>query len=127
MRNARFDLQARIIWLPRPDPEVEAELDAQHERIPGTLKWKMREPSIVQRAASFVGAVASGLVADEVVKMRLESCMSCTALVRGEDGSYCGACGCGRWKLAQLDGVVLPKLRWAKLDCPLKRLGFSNS
>lgn len=86
----------------------------------------------IPRAASFGGAIFSGFANDNVVALRRRSCFggdgapACEKLVLEDGYGYCGACSCGRWALARLDGETLPKLRWAKLECPLARPGFSN-
>lgn len=91
-----------------------------------------------QMVASYVEAKLSGRGATpEVVAQRQLSCfgnpeagISACSMVRGQAPKrYCGACGCGARKEAILD--VSPdtghsKLEFVKLNCPLKRPGFSN-
>ena len=38
-----------IIWIPRRDPKLEAELDEKHERIGNQLKWKKKEEKKKER------------------------------------------------------------------------------
>ena len=35
--------QDGILWIPRKNPKLEAELDSEHERIGTQLKWKRKE------------------------------------------------------------------------------------
>jgi len=72
--------------------------------------------NIVEKAVSFVKAVTSGTVNDDVFNARLAACESCKHLRRDGEKLYCGGCGCGRWKLSELH----TKLRFANLKCPLK-------
>jgi len=44
-------------------------------------------------------------------------------------GYFCGGCGCGKNELARLDSDspdAYTKLHYPKLECPLRRKGFSN-
>lgn len=74
-------------------------------------------------------------VSDELYNQRFTSCFGnndknihrCDNLkyIEGK-GSFCGSCGCGTYKLAQLDGEGYTKLHYPHLECPLKKPGFSN-
>lgn len=70
-------------------------------------------------------------VPDEVFKIRLASCLSCNQLKTTDGLKWCGACGCGKNKLAVISDVNNPesfsKLSYPELQCPLARPGFSNS
>lgn len=116
----RFDPETQTIWLPRADAIIEADLDRRFERLPGQLRWRLTQPSMLQKASSLLGAITSGIISDEEAGVRLASCLKCNALVTEGEDKYCGACGCGRWLLAKLDGPV-PKLKWRGTVCPLKR------
>lgn len=134
----KWDPVKEEFYLDVSDPQTERYLDDVYERIhPGVLRWR-RRGGIVAKAAqatSLVAAMTSGAAAHEVVARRKLSCLGdgtpqnpqCTALKVTGAGKFCAACGCGTWPVANLDGGILPKLSWAKLDCPLKRPGFSNS
>lgn len=74
-------------------------------------------------------------VSDEIYETRKVSCFgniqssiaSCVMLRKdSEDGFFCGACGCGKNKLARLDGEGYTKLHYPHLECPLEKRGFSN-
>jgi hypothetical protein len=71
---------------------------------------------VKDRALSFVRAVTGPRVPDEVAEARLKQCLSneCGYLRTDGDQHYCSACGCPRWKLAELTN----KVRYAKLACP---------
>lgn len=130
--SIRYHAESDTFWLPKPDRLAEAQLDHDHIRIPGELRWKNKKLGVLAKIAAITESTTSGHAPDEVVAMRKLSCLGgngappCPALLRDGSNSFCGACGCGKWLLASLDGVV-PKLRWAKLNCPLRRPGFSNS
>jgi hypothetical protein len=68
------------------------------------------------RVFSFLTAVTGPHVADEVFARRLAACTANTCGKLKTDGEkrYCGACGCGKWRLAELS----TKLRFARLECP---------
>ena len=94
--------------------------------------WHQADEAI-SKTASFSDAVFSGFANESEIKAREVSCYGnetqkpCENLVVGQDGyKYCGACGCGEWALARLNGTPLPKLKWKNLPCPLARPGFSN-
>ena len=74
-------------------------------------------------------------VSDEIYNTRRLSCFGnpeknipqCDQLKESNDfGYFCGACGCGKNKLAKLDGDGYTKLHYPYLECPLKKPGFSN-
>ena len=88
----------------------------------------------VAQIRQFLRSAISGFATPEVFERRLRSCFGadgvppCPSLVPTEDGSgFCGACKCPKWRGARLKGDLLSKLVWRKLDCPLKRPGFTNS
>jgi hypothetical protein len=68
------------------------------------------------RAISFVRAVTGPRVPSDVADARLKQCISneCGYLREHDGKHYCGACGCPRWKLAELRN----KVTYAKLACP---------
>lgn len=115
------------IWIPKENPALEAELDKLYVRVPGTLRWLSKKPTLVEKTKEFVKTVTSGYVDDATYQTRLASCMGCPALVKNKKGSFCGGCSCGTWQLARLDGSTLPKLKWKRLRCPLGRPGFFGS
>lgn len=127
------------IFLTMPDPSAEARLDEVYDRI-GPLKWsgERRATGVVRKiqdVAEFAKSMASGEATEEIIEKRKASCFGdqktqappCVALKVEGGRKFCGACGCGKWMLAELDGSTMPKLRHAFLNCPLKRPGFSNS
>lgn len=131
--SIRFDPASGTFWIPRPDRLLEAQLDADHDRILGELRWMPRAKGIVQKAREVVQAVTSGQADEATIKLRHESCFGvegkppCSALVVIDGSKYCGACSCGRWLLSSLSDGVAPKLKWATLNCPMRKPGFSNS
>lgn len=122
------------ITISEEDGALESFLDQTYMRIPGQLAWTA-DDSLLDKVGNVLGSVLSGRTTPEVILIRKGSCFGntdkgtppCPALRMDVDGSFCDACGCGRWGLANLDGTILPKLGWAHLNCPLKRPGFSNS
>ena len=102
--------------------EAFKELDAFYERIPGTWSWKSNGRPLLQKFISLMRVIKSGTASPEIVDKRNASCNTCPML-KTEDGKrYCSACGCGNWRMAELD----KKLTYAYLECPLRRAGFSN-
>lgn len=74
---------------------------------------------MIAHAKEFITTVSGGRYPEdhEEVLRRKESCDACPALVVENDKKYCGGCGCGKWKLAELD----TKLRFIELRCPQNR------
>lgn len=72
---------------------------------------------------SFARSITSGEAASAVVAARTAQCGVCPDRVDEPRGSFCGACGCPRTNLAELSR----KLRFAYLECPRRRPGFSNA
>jgi hypothetical protein len=126
-RILRFDQEAQIFWLPSPNTSVEQYMDSILPRIPGTLQWRNVKENIVKKAISFVKTVTSGIVSEEELEKRKLACFgdtntpACPAMQADKTGKYCGACGCGRWLLSNLDGTAAPKLQWTSTKCPLRR------
>jgi hypothetical protein len=134
--RVNYDADSHTFWIPRPDAETEARLDAEHERIPGHLRWRAPgERVTLSKVKDAAVAVLSGRleVDDPIVQQRLKSCMGgdgqprCTALVTEGDGSWCKACGCGKTKMAEIDGSPTSKLTFRTLKCPRFMPGFSNA
>jgi hypothetical protein len=78
-----------------------------------------RKPGRLGRVRSFLAAVTGPKVSEEVFRQRLIICASnaCGHLRKQDDRLYCGACGCGQWRLAELH----TKLWFANLECPLEK------
>lgn len=85
-------------------------------------RWVIDGQSIVGKAKSFVKAVTSGRATDEAIAERSAQCNACDKLVRVDDKRYCGACGCGRTRFAEL----ATKLAFANVTCPLGKPGFTE-
>ena len=117
------------------------------------MEWQRSSKSTWEQASSFYNAVASrgfaatvmdlfGLnnksgarVSDKVYDARKVSCFGdklrpkCDMLFTNQNGSFCSACGCRDKGIARLDSMAdgnYTKLHYPKLECPLKRNGFSN-
>lgn len=85
-----------------------------------------------------IGGDGGDRVSESVLLERKRSCfggdgeppceMLKMAKVDGDNRHFCGACGCGRNKLALLDGSAgaYTKLHYPELECPLNKKGFSN-
>lgn len=111
-----------LAYITEPNAELERLMDASFQRVPGLLQWRVPYRGLVDKALEFGSTIASGFASDEVVAKRREACFSCPARMLDKRGnSYCSGCTCGRWMLADLDGKLLPKLRWAKTKCPLNK------
>lgn len=70
-----------------------------------------------ERVKAFLDAVTGPQASKETFQQRLSICESntCGRLKKLENGqAFCGACGCPKWKLAELH----TKLRFAHLACP---------
>lgn len=115
---------------------MEAELDAKLERI-GPLMWKGElgfvdsAKATMTKVIDAVQSITSGRATDQTIARRKLSCFGdpepCKMLKVEGGRKFCGACGCGKWLLADLDGGPSPKLQNHYLNCPLRRPGFSNS
>jgi len=104
------------------DEKLFSELDSAYERIPNTWSWKANGQPLLIKFISLTKSITSGTAPPEIVAKRNESCNTCP-MMKIEDGKrYCNACGCGSWRLSDLD----KKLTYAYLECPLGRAGFSN-
>lgn len=127
----RFDASTRTLWLPRPNKQLEERLDAEYERSPGKLRWKVRpDGPTLGRALSWVRAHASGSLdaSDPIVVQRLASCNGCDALKRDENGAWCIPCGCGaKNMMVILDGTPAPKMLFRTLNCPKFMPGYTNA
>lgn len=71
---------------------------------------------IVRDARSFVSAVASVRVPDDVFNERMATCLSnrCGSLRTEGEKHYCGGCRCPSWRVAELTN----KLRMGGWKCP---------
>lgn len=125
-----FDEESKLLWINRPSPEIEAELDAEYERA-GVLRWKVSD-SLLSSAVGFIRSKASGRTAKpDVIAKRYLSCFGdanappCVALKQTDAGAFCGACRCGQRPDARLDGPA-SKLSFGYLECPMRKPGFSN-
>lgn len=131
-RGIGFDLGSQTFFLEKPSCEAEAFLDKRYPRTEDGTRWLNVKRSLVEKGIDVVKSVTSGFASPEVLARRKLSCFgdasteACDALVERQGGFYCGACGCGAWMLAKLDGETAPKLGWKKLNCPKGRPGFSN-
>ena len=76
----------------------------------------IQEGTFWGRVRNFLSAVTGPRVSADVFQRRLRACTSnaCGHLRTHEDKVYCGACGCPRWKLAELH----TKLWFGQLECP---------
>lgn len=62
-------------------------------------------PSLARRAVQLIKAVSSTVtqtIEPAEVAARIELCRKCDHLVPGDPVGHCGACGCGRTRLAEL-------------------------
>jgi glycosyltransferase involved in cell wall biosynthesis len=111
------------------------------------FSWENAEKFITSMSSRGIGSTISNLlgindnggtrVSEEIYKQRQLSCFGdaskniepCSNLKHVNVGYFCGTCGCGDKKLAKLnsdfDGEYT-KLHYPDLQCPLKKLGFSN-
>ena len=105
------------IWIPRPNPDLEAYLDNIYVRVPGELRW-VEEPSPVEKVKQYLTARFGGEVSEEEFERRLAICEECPGVVKRDTKRYCGLCGCGVKARAELH----KKLKMAKIVCPLKKL-----
>ncbi len=86
---------------------------------PGTIQHAARidrQVGWLAKVGRFLTAVTGPHVSDEAFEQRLAACSANTCGKLRVDGEkrYCGACGCGKWRLAELS----TKLRFARLECP---------
>jgi hypothetical protein len=80
------------------------------------------KPSLRKRAMSFVRAVTGSKTTEAVFAERMRICSQCPHLRQSDGKLYCGACGCGQWRLAELS----KKLRFANLECPKGKWSADN-
>lgn len=108
--------QAGGVW-PEPDapaiiPMVRvANLSAEE---PEQLK---KHAPFWARVLSFLSAVTGPRCDDDEYRRRISACIACDAVKHEDARQYCGACGCGSWRLAELE----TKLRFQNLECPLEK------
>lgn len=128
-----LDESSATYWIAKPNVVLEAKLDQMFSRISqDQLRWEVKTKSVVEKFSSVTKAVFSGWADEETITKRKRSCFGdgeqpqCPQLLVSSKGRWCGKCECGSTRLAQLDGSLVPKLRWRILDCPLGRPGFSN-
>jgi hypothetical protein len=76
--------------------------------------------NLISKAVSFARAELSGSVPNDLYAARLTVCQECPRLIRRGAHMYCGACGCGTWRFAELHY----KLRLRLSFCPLNKWGF---
>jgi hypothetical protein len=60
---------------------------------------------VVQKAAEYVKAEASGLVGNlslPVIESRKAACFGCESLDQDGENLYCKACGCPKWERSRL-------------------------
>jgi hypothetical protein len=99
--------------------DVAAHIPAEYEHAPSPGKKSPVAPkprSVREKVQSFLAAVTGPKVSDAVFAERLAICRSnqCGYLRTDGEHLYCGACGCPKWRLAELH----TKLRFANLECP---------
>jgi hypothetical protein len=82
------------------------------------------QQGIVEKAGKFFKALTGGKTTEEEFKQRHATCLRnrCGFLKQEGDKVYCGACGCPKWKLAELS----TKLWFKELECPVGLWGKSN-
>lgn len=81
----------------------------------------------MQRVAQFLSAKLGPKVIDSVYEQRLKSCgynelIKCEYIKEKDGQFFCGACGCGFRKEAELSS----KLRMARVECPKLEGGFKK-
>lgn len=70
----------------------------------------------IRLAMQFLAVISGPRVRQDVFVKRWALCHApCKYLRQVGDKSYCGACGCGKWRLAEL----ATKLWFANLACPV--------
>ena len=98
----------------RPAPKVKRE-----RPVPKPVPAPVPPKKISEKMLTFLRAVTGPAASDETYQNRLATCTGCEHLktvVRGDEQRlFCGACGCGKWRLAELH----TKLKFADLECPL--------
>jgi glycosyltransferase involved in cell wall biosynthesis len=111
------------------------------------FSWENAEKFIASIDSRGIGSTISNLlginntggnrVEDEIYQQRKSSCFGdvskniepCSNLKHVNAGYFCGTCGCGDKKLAKLNSDIegeYTKLHYPDLQCPLKKVGFSN-
>lgn len=115
----------------------QADPDSKWDSLHDSEKWKRVRPTWAN-AVAFGKSLGSKLVRKvdpEQRDLREQSCFGqnlagekigtpCINLKVLPTGKFCGACGCGANKLANLEDG---KLDFPYLECPLRKPGFSNS
>lgn len=78
-------------------------------------------PGLIAKAASWIKAEASrvleGDLPEDQYQARLKACRACPKLKAGDPVGWCGACGCGTRRRAELS----IKAKMPKATCPLKK------
>ncbi len=89
-------------------------------RLCGPLKLPRRrgDPGLPRKAMQFLKVTSGPTVVHSVFEARLSRCRhGCPHLKTVAGRFYCGACGCDKWRLAELR----TKLWWARVECPAGR------
>ena len=73
-----------------------------------------RESPFYKKVLRYLATISGPKVVDDVVSARMEKCLACKYLKETDDGRWCGTCGCGYRKAAELK----VKLQWARVECP---------
>lgn len=92
--------------------------DPEEARVRLGLTEDAPSPHVGPSAIAELWRTISGpTVCLEVLQAREAHCQECPQRREVGDKSYCGACGCPSWSLAELS----TKLGYARLACPLGR------
>lgn len=119
-RDGWFVKTDRVVTIDRPiqpKSETQPQSATQPERRGRRSKGaSVRKKTVAAKAIAFISAITGPDVSDAVYEQRLDICRenTCGHLQQDKDKLYCGACGCPRWRLAELH----TKLRHANLECP---------
>jgi hypothetical protein len=77
------------------------------------------EPGLFAKAIAFLKALFGPRVRRAERQRRLAACATCSARWTQQGKDYCGACGCPRWRFAELK----TKAGMARATCPLAKWG----
>ena len=114
--TARFTYSAIGQGFTPAHPELADPSAARTDQPASGRRRKKKKRSLPAKIVAFFTAVTGPRVDQATFDRRLALCRSgkCGHLMRHKGGEYCGACGCGKWRLAELS----KKLWFARLECP---------
>ena len=74
--------------------------------------------SLTSKALSLAKVVSSANVPDPVYEVRMEACLACDHVTKGDGAEWCECCGCPKWNAGGVNSSLRYKNRKAGWRCP---------